>query len=122
MKLKIFSIYDSKAQGYISPWCVPSTAFAVRIFSDDCNNPESAFWMHPEDYTLFELGSFDVETGNIEKQATPLAVVKAIDLIDPEKERLLKRIMELEEEKEKRRIEQNERMRKHREKKKEVSK
>ena len=33
----------------------------VRSFGDEINNPESAISKHPEDFDLYELGSFNDE-------------------------------------------------------------
>lgn len=65
MILKIFSVYDSKAEAYLPPFFVASKGAAIRMFSDACNDVGHNFFKHAEDYTLFELGEFDDLTGNI---------------------------------------------------------
>ncbi len=59
MKHKVFSIFDSAAEAYLPPFCLPTVGMAVRIFTDCCNNEKHAFCGNPADYTLFELGFFD---------------------------------------------------------------
>ena len=59
MKLKIFSVFDSKVAAYMNPFFARSTAEAVRIFSDAVNSSQQGFKSHAEDYTLFELGVWD---------------------------------------------------------------
>lgn len=59
----MFSVYDSKAKAYIPPFFFPKVAMAIRVFTDSVNDPHHQFNKHPEDYTLFEIGIFDDETG-----------------------------------------------------------
>ncbi len=59
MLFKVFTIYDEKAKAYLPPFTLPTTPMAVRSFADCVNNPEHAFGRHPQDFTLFDLGSFD---------------------------------------------------------------
>lgn len=65
MKLKCFSVYDDKAHAYITPFFLPETDLALRTFSDCVNDPNHQWGKHPEDYTLFGLGSFDVLSGKL---------------------------------------------------------
>ena len=62
MKLEIFTIYDAKAESYTTPFFQPKFGIAERLFSDEVNNPESNLHKHPEDYTLFNIGTFDQDT------------------------------------------------------------
>lgn len=64
---KIFTVYDSAAQTYSAPMFEVATGAMVRSFEDECNNPESAMFKHPADYTLFELGTYDTDTAMFEQ-------------------------------------------------------
>lgn len=66
-KLRMFAIFDSKAAAYLPPFFLPEIGQAHRLFGDCCRNPEHEFGKHPEDYTLFILGFFDVPSGQFEK-------------------------------------------------------
>lgn len=59
MLLKIFSVYDVKAEAYMQPFFMQSTGQACRSFEDTVNNPESVFNKHAADFTLFEIGTFE---------------------------------------------------------------
>lgn len=59
MKILVFSVYDSKAQAYGTPFFMQSVGTAVRMFSDLVNEPKTTVAAHPEDYTLFQIGEFD---------------------------------------------------------------
>jgi len=66
MKLRIFSVYDDKAKAFLPPFFLPEQGMAARTFSDCCNSDQHQFGANPADYTLFELGDFNQESGHIE--------------------------------------------------------
>ena len=95
MKLKVFSVYDSKAEAYLPPFFLPQSAMAIRTFSDCANSMDHQFGRHPEDYTLFLLGEWDDGTASFEPElphkkalSTALELVQApidpdqLDLVD----------------------------------------
>lgn len=57
-----FSVYDQAAQAYLPPWILPRIEMAQRTFQDCVNSKDHQFGAHPEDYTLFRLGTWDDET------------------------------------------------------------
>ena len=65
MKDRIFTVYDSKVEAYMQPFFQKGLGQALRTFTDMVNNPEHPFHKHAEDYTLYELGTFDEVTGEI---------------------------------------------------------
>lgn len=58
-----FSFFDSKTGLFSQPFYSVARAAAVRAAVDYARDPSSAFFGHHEDYTLFELGTFDDNTG-----------------------------------------------------------
>jgi len=65
MNLRIFVVFDSKARAYLPPFFMPEAGQAVRVFADCCNDDGHQFGKHPEDYTLFEIGTFDDHEGKL---------------------------------------------------------
>lgn len=59
MKLKLYSVFDSKIGVYCHPMCLLSTGEALRAFGEIFNDPASKFNKYPADFTLFEIGEFD---------------------------------------------------------------
>lgn len=59
MILKIFTVFDCKAESYLPPFHAGSTGLALRSFADAVNRSDHFFNKHPSDYTLFEIGEFD---------------------------------------------------------------
>jgi len=79
----IVSVKDTAAQAFGRPVFVPTTAVAVRSFRDEVNRKDSNEDMakHPDDFELYEIGSFDDSTGVI-SVAEPRLVARAKDLRD----------------------------------------
>jgi hypothetical protein len=66
MILSIFSIFDAKAESFLRPFCLPSTAHARRELAEVMQQPTGPFVDYPEDFTLFRTGEFDDESGEIQ--------------------------------------------------------
>lgn len=71
MTMVMMAIYDSKAEGFLTPFFTQTRATGVRDFSRACNSPESNFFIHPEDFCLFEFGGFDQVTGKFDLLGSP---------------------------------------------------
>ncbi len=67
MIMNIFSIYDKKTAVYSKPFYCLTTAEAIRTFGDAVNERESPFYKHPEDYDLWQIGTFEDTSGAIDK-------------------------------------------------------
>lgn len=70
----IFNVFDSKGNCYLD---VPmfnfkSKADAIRAFSDLINGKkDNQIAQHPEDFTLFYMGEYNVLTGQVTNASTP---------------------------------------------------
>lgn len=69
MNFKVYTVYDSKVEAYMSPFVMRSKGEAVRAFSDTVNEENSQFNKHPEDFTLFEIGEWNEKSGVLEMYA-----------------------------------------------------
>lgn len=67
MITKMFSVFDSKAAFFGNPFYEQREESAIRTFGDAVNdpNPKNMWNAHPEDYSLFYVGEFDSDTGEI---------------------------------------------------------
>ncbi len=82
MKLKVFSVYDIKAEAYMPPFMMHTLGQAERAFQDLVNDSESSIYKHPEDYRLFMISEFDDSTAKYEHFDHPQHVCDAINLIN----------------------------------------
>ncbi len=63
---RIFTVYDQKAKAFLPPFFLPETGMATRVFTDCVNDASHQFFKHPEDYNLYEIGTFDDNFAKIE--------------------------------------------------------
>jgi len=81
MKHKIFTIYDSKAKAYLTPFFLHEDGMAIRVFADCINDTTHQFGKHPEDYTLFNIGSWSDEKAKFLTN-NPIALSNGIELVE----------------------------------------
>ncbi len=63
----LYSLYDSKADGFTPPFVAKNDDLACRTVIDTYRHVgECQLTQYPEDFTLFRIGSWDVDTGTIE--------------------------------------------------------
>lgn len=76
MELKIYSIYDAKAEAWLRPLFAQDNGSMLREFSDVANDKNHPIGKHPEDYALYELGTWDDKKGvfNQKKESTSLGL------------------------------------------------
>lgn len=80
MKLNAYTIYDVASGVYMRPFFSQADGQAIRGFKDIATDADHEIGKHPEDYTLFRIGSFNDNTGKmegetLEKLATALELV-----------------------------------------------
>lgn len=63
MILKVFSTRDMKAEAFLQPFFMPTQGAALRAFDDACQKSDSPFYMHPNDFVLYEIGSYNDSDG-----------------------------------------------------------
>lgn len=81
MKVKIFSVFDSKVGAFQQPFFARTTGEAMRMFEDAVQKPESGFHAHAGDYSLFEIGSFDDSSGKFDMPQAPVELALAASLL-----------------------------------------
>lgn len=87
MKIRVFSVFDTKAKAFLPPFFMPEQGQALRIFTDAVNKPDHQFHAHPEDYALYDIGDFDDSKGiltpcNPDLLITGLSVVDSVAAAD----------------------------------------
>lgn len=81
MEHRIFAIYDQKAFAYLPPFTLPRAEMAERTFGECINSNTHQFGKHPADYTLFELGSYDDNSGQLTPHLAPLVVGSGVEYL-----------------------------------------
>lgn len=71
-KLLVYSVYDSKVQLFAQPFFMRTKGEALRGWIDVANDPKTNICKYPEDYSLFELGEYEEESGSFKNHQAPV--------------------------------------------------
>ena len=78
--MKMFAVRDEKAQAFIEPLVFSQVGEAERWLMDLARNERSTVSKHPEDFTLYQIGTFNTGTAAIVAM-TPLRICSANELV-----------------------------------------
>lgn len=82
MKINMYALFDSAAKAYISPFFLAEDGQALRTFSDNVNSDhENNISRHPDQFTLFKLGTYDDSNAKIETLDAPLSLANGLELV-----------------------------------------
>jgi len=79
--MKIFVVYDSAAEAHGTPFFLRSTGEAVRSFTQAAHDAQTLVSKYPEQFTLFEIGTYDEISGQIEMFPVHKSLGKALEYI-----------------------------------------
>ncbi|QXP08360.1 MAG: nonstructural protein [Arizlama microvirus] len=82
MVIKVFSIFDDKAQIFSNPFFMPHTGMATRAFADLVNDGQSNVAKHPSDFKLYQIGEYDDVSGLLTAVPQPVFVNAAVEFVD----------------------------------------
>jgi len=77
----MIAVKDAKIGSFARPVCVVNEATAVRAFADAVNDPTTEYHKHPEDYTIWSIGTYDDQTGQFMNSASPTQLALAVALL-----------------------------------------
>lgn len=77
----VFAVYDSKAECYSNPFLFTTRGMAHRSWETSCADEKAPYNQHPEDFTLFELGSYNTLTGELVSLKTPISMGTALEIL-----------------------------------------
>lgn len=80
MLLEIFAVYDAAAGAFMEPFALQTTEIALRAFREAVNTDGHQFCKFPADYTLFRVGFYDMTTGALRPESTPVSLGVAITM------------------------------------------
>ncbi|MEM0168022.1 MAG: hypothetical protein QW515_05270 [Thermoplasmatales archaeon] len=80
--VKVFSIYDSKAEVYSNPVFIRTKGEAIRGLAECVNNSDHHYGRHSEDFTLFEIGEWDDLTGTFMPYQAKISICNLKELIE----------------------------------------
>lgn len=85
--MNLLSIYDEKTRLFSLPLCSPTVDSAIREFTKAIRDSQAMQDKFPQDYVLFDLGTFDDLSGMIHPHDSPIPCAFGRDLyrspVDP---------------------------------------
>ena len=82
MKLDAYAVHDSAVGAFNAPMFFRSRGEAVRSFQDACRDPNAGFASHADHYSFFNVGVFNLDTGELVSLASgPERVCGARDFV-----------------------------------------
>lgn len=68
MKYCVVCVRDTIGETFAIPFFVPSLGIAQRSFADEVNRADekNLVYMHPDDFELYELGTYDDAHASVE--------------------------------------------------------
>lgn len=80
MITRIYAIHDVKADCYMQTFNCKTDGQATRQFQDTMSQENSLIAKHPQDFTLFLLGTYDDNNGKIEPN-TPISLGNGVEFL-----------------------------------------
>lgn len=84
----VYSVFDAAVKAYLPPFCVRAKGEALRSFSTAVNDTTHQFSKYANDYTLYELGTFDDSSGSF-TVVPPVRVISAVECLVVEDQPLM---------------------------------
>lgn len=86
--LRLYSIYDSKAEQFSPPQVYLNDMIALRAFEGIVNDDKMLIKKYPEDFTLYYVGNLGDSDGryyieNCDESRIPVMVGRAIEYVQP---------------------------------------
>lgn len=82
MNLNVYSLFDQAAEAFTQPFFLHNDGLAIRAFQDNVNAPDTNVGQHPEQFTLFKLGSYNDTNGEL-SPITPTSIALGVELKNP---------------------------------------
>ncbi len=84
MLLSVFAIYDSGVSTWMPPLYARNKGEITRWFAEAVNDSKSKISKYPQDYTLFELGTWDDDKCKFSLHSTPISIGIAVEYVNRE--------------------------------------
>lgn len=78
MKYPIVSVFDKKTALYDSPILTQHVGTAIREWDHLRKDPQTKFGKNPEDFDLFQIGTFDPSMGTVENIIPPTHLASGV--------------------------------------------
>lgn len=76
--LNAYAVKDIQSNLFTAPYFLVNNTIAQRSFKAACLDPESKFYTYPQDYSLYHIGTYNIETGLL-TPTTPEQIANATE-------------------------------------------
>ncbi len=76
MIYQIYAIYDSASAVFLAPSIDLSDGAAIRSFRQALSRVDTIMGFKPDDFILYCIGNYDVETGKIDSIVPPVQLAR----------------------------------------------
>ena len=80
MDAEVFTVRDSAADRFLTPFMSDTVETAIRQFKEACLADGHQFNKFPEDYVLYHIGTFYAETGALDGFEVPRKILNAVNV------------------------------------------
>lgn len=80
MITKVYAVYDSKSEAYMTPMFFRARGEAIRSFAAAAAEEKHDFCRFSADYNLFELGEFNDSDAGFKLHSSPINLGSALEL------------------------------------------
>lgn len=84
MNPMIYAIRDKKAEAFMQPYYANTPGLAIRTFETNVNQQDSIFNAYPDDFELYEIGTFDDAKGKVIPHEHNVLLGTARDYLHPD--------------------------------------
>jgi hypothetical protein len=81
MRQNVYTIFDSKAEIFKSPFMAMNDAVALRMIEQAASDPNTDLGRYPADFTLFFIGTYQDHTGQYEMAEAKRHVADVITVV-----------------------------------------
>lgn len=78
MITNVMAAFDKKARAFMTPFFSAHVDVAIRSFKQAATTPDHQVSQHPEDFSLYHLGTYNDENAVFTLLATPAHVAEAL--------------------------------------------
>lgn len=80
VNLILFCVRDNKTGVFEAPYFHKHSAIALRSWEQGVNMQDSIYGKYPDDYTLYEMGTLNTDTGELVSHEEPRLFSNARDV------------------------------------------
>ncbi len=81
MESNLYVVYDEKIERYSGLHVAQTHGQAMRGFADACQDQQIRFSKHPQDYSLYFIGTYNDENGEVISKLPPTFIARASEFI-----------------------------------------